>query len=76
MNTEVKKQENRLRDTADRRGYKLMKSRTRDELALDYGLYALIDHNTSGAANPSQANGRIYSWTLDDVEKYLNSPHS
>ena len=35
--------ENRLRRSADRQGYKLEKSRRRDERAITYGFYRLVD---------------------------------
>jgi hypothetical protein len=40
--TDEKVRENRLRRKAERQGLKLVKSRRRDPLALDYQLYALI----------------------------------
>ncbi len=40
---ERKVYENRLRRVADRRGYRLEKSRRRDERAITFGLYRLID---------------------------------
>jgi hypothetical protein len=35
--------ENRVRRMAKRRGYRLVKSRSRDPQAVDYDLYAVID---------------------------------
>jgi hypothetical protein len=66
-----KVKENRLRRMADRRGYRLMKSRSRDPQAIDYSLYALIDVRTGGAVNPALAQRWTCSWDLDDVEDYL-----
>jgi hypothetical protein len=66
-----KVKENRLRRAADRQGLRLIKSRSRDPQALDFGLYALIDLETSGAVNPSLANRWVCSWTLDEVEEHL-----
>jgi hypothetical protein len=66
-----KVRENRLRRIADRRGYRLVKSRSRDPHALDYGLYALIDLRTGDTVNPAMIN-QIYSfcsWGLDEVER-------
>jgi hypothetical protein len=40
---ERKVYENRLRRVADRRGYRLEKSRRRDERAITFGLYRLVD---------------------------------
>ena len=50
---------------------KLVKSRSRDVNAVDYGLYALIDVQTNGAINPAIADRWICSWTLGEVEDYL-----
>ena len=68
-----KVRENRLRRVADRRGLRLMKSRSRDPHAVDYGLYALIDQQHNGAVNPSIANRWVCSWSLDEVDIYLNT---
>jgi hypothetical protein len=68
---EEKVMENRLRRVADRRGLKLVKSRSRDVNAVDYGRYALIDVVTSGAVNPAIADRWICSWTIDQVQDYL-----
>ena len=65
--------ENRLRRMADRHGYRLGKSRSRDPRAVDYGLYALIDIRTGGAVNPALANRWVCSWSLDDVRAFLES---
>ncbi len=73
MDTEEKVRENRLRRMADRQGFRLMKSRSRDPNAVDFGRYALIDPETGGAVNPSLANRWTCSWTLDEVESWLNS---
>jgi hypothetical protein len=74
MSQETKVKENRLRRAADRQGYRLVKSRSRDENAIDYGLYALIDVQTGGAVNPAIAQRWVCSWTLEDVEQWLNRP--
>ena len=71
MDTISKTEENRLRRVADRQGYKLVKSRSRDTRAVDYGLYALIDYETGGAVNPAIANRWVCSWTLDEVRDWL-----
>jgi hypothetical protein len=63
--------ENRGRRAADRQGYRLEKSRSRDPRAVDYGLYALIDVQTGGAVNPAIAQRWVCSWDLDDVEDFL-----
>jgi hypothetical protein len=69
---DLKVRENRLRRVAQRRGLRLVKSRTRDPHGIDHGLYALIDIQTNGAVNPAIAQRWVCSWTLDEVEDYLN----
>ena len=71
MDTNEKVRENRLRRMADRHGYRVMKSRSRDSKAVDYGLYALIDVQIGGAVNPAIAQRWTCSWTLDEVEEWL-----
>ena len=72
MPLEAKVKENRIRRVADRRGLRLIKSRSRDQNAMDYGMYALIDIQTNGAVNPSIAGRWVCSWTLEEVEDYLS----
>jgi hypothetical protein len=74
MLLEEKVKENRLRRAADRQGLRLVKSRSRDPNAMDFGLYALIDIQTNGAVNPSLAGRWVCTWTLEQVEDYLKSP--
>jgi hypothetical protein len=69
-----KVRENRLRRAADRQGLRLEKSRSRDPNAIDYGLYALIDVQTSGTVNSAIADRWVHSWMLDVVEEYLKRP--
>jgi hypothetical protein len=47
-----KVRENRLRRTAQRQGLQLKRSRRRDELAVDYGVYGLV-RPTRRASSPS-----------------------
>lgn len=67
---EDKVRENRLRRVADRRGLRLEKSRRRDEKAIDFGGFMLIDV----IRNYAVAGGHPfpYSCSLDDVEAYLD----
>jgi hypothetical protein len=74
MPDEDKVKENRLRRAADRRGLRLEKSRSRDPNAIDYGLYAVIDVQTNSLINPAIAGRWKCSWTLDEVDEYLNPP--
>jgi hypothetical protein len=73
VDPETKMLENRLRRAAERQGLKLKKSGTRDPRALDYGLFALVDIETEQPVNPPLKR-RECSWTLEQVEDYLNRP--
>jgi hypothetical protein len=64
--------ENRLRRVAERRGYRLLKSRRRDPEALDYGGYVLIDVQTNAVILGATPVG--FSATLDNVEAYFREP--
>ncbi len=59
----IKARENRLRRAAERQGLVLRKSRTRDELALNYGWYI-----------SRGADELIHLKTLDDVQEWLANP--
>ena len=61
-----KRREARLRRLADRAGVRIEKSRRRDTLATDFGMYSLIDVR----ANAVAIHGHV---TLDDIEAYLIS---
>ena len=65
---EYKVLENRLRRMLDRQGYRLLKSRARDPLAVTYGGYMIVDHQHGGAV----AGGENFGYTLDlnDVERW------
>lgn len=68
-----KVRENRIRKKADRMGYRLVKSRSRDPDAVDFGLYGLVDVGTNVVVNPPIAQRWVCSWTLDEVEDWLTS---
>jgi hypothetical protein len=70
MNTD-KAREARLRRKAVSFDLRLTKSRARDPDRLDHGLYGLIIESIGGMVNPATMQGRIHSWSLDDVEQYL-----
>lgn len=72
--TDEKVKENRIRRMADRQGYRLVKSRSRDPNAIDFGLYGLVDIQTNGTVFPAIAGRWICSQKLDDIEAYLNQP--
>ena len=67
--TEEKVRENRLRRVAARRGMRLAKSHRRDERALDFGRYWLID-NQAGTV----IAGGQWGVNLDDIEEELTRP--
>jgi hypothetical protein len=62
-----KARENRARRIAERRGYRLEKSRRRDPRATDYGRYQLIDTATNTVASI----GSLWL-TLPEVERQLD----
>lgn len=63
MDTSEKVRENRLRRMAERRGFKLVKSRRRDPQAIDYGTYELVDAELNVVAGGPM--------TLDGIEQQL-----
>jgi hypothetical protein len=67
-----KARENRIRRTAERRGYRLEKSRRRDPLAVDFGGYMLIHARLNAVVLGSDPVA--YTATLDEVEAALNDP--
>jgi hypothetical protein len=69
-----KVKENRLRRAAERQGLRLTKSRSRDPNALDFGLYALVDNEKNFLINEPLAGHWVHSWTLDEIDEYLNPP--
>lgn len=66
MDVSEKVRENRLRDTARRRGYRMSKSRLRDPLAVGYGLWHVTGRDGQRISGED-------GWTLDDVEGWLTS---
>ena len=63
--------ENRLRRQLDRMGFRLTKSRTRDERAIGYGGYMVIDKWNNfvlAGAHPYE-----YCMTFDDVEAFAKA---
>jgi hypothetical protein len=73
MDQEDKVRENRLRRIAERRGFRLEKSRRRDPHAIDFGGYMLVDVRKNFAV--LGADNFAYSASLEDVENYLNEGH-
>jgi hypothetical protein len=70
MEASAKVRENRLRRMAERQGFRLVKSRRRDPLAVDYGRYRV---ETGDGVEPARfASTMGWGLTLDEVEKRLN----
>ena len=67
---ETKVKENRLRRIAQRRGYRLEKSRRRDPKAIDYDGFMLVDALKNFAV--FGYHPFAYSASIDDVESYLD----
>jgi hypothetical protein len=75
----VKTQETRVRRMAERQGFRLKKSRRRDELAKDYGLYWVLDPDTFDALGgwPEGAPPPGFPWnglSLTETEQWLRVP--
>lgn len=67
-----KVRENRLRRMASRQGYRVLKSRRRDDRAYDYGGYMIIDANTNFVVWGSHP--LAFCLSLGDVEDWLTLP--
>jgi hypothetical protein len=67
--TGFKVYENQCRRAADRQGFQLVKSRSRDPRALDYGRYMLVDV-ASGVAEAGEL-GSSAALTLTEVAEFL-----
>jgi len=72
MDRKTKALESKLRRQADRAGLRLTRARSRDPEAMDFGLYALIDHETGGSTHPALADRWVHTLTLEEVRDYLN----
>jgi hypothetical protein len=70
--TEEKVMENRIRRIAERRGYKLEKSRRRDDRCADFGMYRLVDPYTNVVVFGAEFHA--YDATLEQIEKFLDRP--
>lgn len=70
--TAEKVRENRLRRMAERQGLRLLKSRRRDERAIDYGGFMLVDAETGLAI--AGGSPVPYFLSADDVEAWLTEP--
>jgi hypothetical protein len=63
-----------LRQVAERRGFKLMRCRRRDPLALGFGRYSCLDAGTDETVFGDGPGG--FAATLDEVEAFLNRPRA
>lgn len=74
-----KTRERRVRRMAERQGLRLVKSRRRDPLAKDYGLYMVADpglEDASGVWPAGQYPAHKFPWDwqeLDFVEQFLST---
>lgn len=70
-----KVRENRVRRMAERQGLQLIKSRTRDPRALDYGSYMLLDGDRVVLGGTRRKLGRRFKRgmgaSLDEIEAFL-----
>jgi hypothetical protein len=71
MEVAEKVREARLRRMAERRGLKLVKSRRRDPLAVDYGRYVIVDPDSNQPV--AGEFGSASAMTLDGVDAWLTS---
>jgi hypothetical protein len=69
MDAKTKVRENGLRRMASRQGLRLVKSRQRDPMALDYGKYSLVN------GRPGHIHVFIGQGDLDQVEDWLETRH-
>lgn len=70
MDTSTKVRENRIRRTVERRGYRLVKNRRRDPMAIGYGMYRV--ETVAGAEAPGfESTPTGIGMTLDEVEHRL-----
>lgn len=67
--TDEKVRENRVRRVAERRGYRLTRSRRRDPLAFDFGGYMLVETFRNVVVLGGEPHA--FAASLDDVETYL-----
>lgn len=71
MDTDEKVRENRVRRRLKRLGCRLYKSRVRDPRRLEYGGYLVQNDNNCIVFGGEY---HFYSATLQDVEKWLDTP--
>lgn len=72
MDQAIKVRENRMRRAAERRGYRLVKSRRKDPYALGYGLFRVETEDGVEVAGFYSPDG--LGFTLDEVERLFSQP--
>lgn len=75
MDQDRKVRENKARRAAERRGWKLQKSRARDPHALGYGMYLLLDLKgapVGGVGTATFLSELPYSYSIEDIERLLD----
>ncbi len=70
--TAEKVRENKLRRLAERRGFRVLKSRRRDPGAYDYGGYMVVE--IPGNYVVFGGHPYAYAATVDEVEGFLSDP--
>jgi hypothetical protein len=81
MTSAEKNRENKIRDRAADRGYRLIKANRLDKLAIDFAKYLLVPFNWNEPAPPKGggpearlAFERGYGLTMDEMEAALRLP--
>ncbi|HMH94010.1 MAG TPA: hypothetical protein VK586_23390 [Streptosporangiaceae bacterium] len=72
MDQSIKVRENRLRRMAERQGLRLVKSRRRDPLAVDFGKYRV--ETADGVEPLAFASPMGWGLTIDEAEDRLARP--
>lgn len=71
MEQSLKVRENRVRRVASRRGMEVQKSKRRDERAIDFGGYMLVD--TASNSVVMGGDPHPFSASLEQIEEWLES---
>jgi hypothetical protein len=71
MDQDLKVRENKARRAAQRRGWRLEKSRARDQHAIGYGRYLLLDASGKPVSSDFYLPEMPYGATIEDVERLL-----
>jgi hypothetical protein len=63
--------ENRLRRAAERQGFRMEKSRSRDPRSVDHGTYRITDQRNNSIVKANWDSPRSFGLGLDDVARFL-----